>query len=29
MEDLIRLVAAPALYEVPINRRAKFTALPL
>ena len=29
MEHLIRLVAAPALHELPINRRARFTALPL
>ena len=29
MEKLIRLVAAPALYEVPINRNARFTTLPL
>ncbi len=29
MEDLIRLVAAPALLEIPINRAARFTTLPL
>lgn len=29
MESLTRLVAAPALHEIPINRKAKFTALSL